>query len=155
MRQANEEVAHQPDDHRGEPFGRLVHDKKTRIAEERPGDREHLLLAARQLAAAVVAPLGEAGKGRIDALDCPAALRARAQAQRLVDREARPEAAALRDVADAGASDLMRLEANEFEAVEADGPGPDGHEPDDRIAERRLAHAVAADDRKDASLERQ
>ena len=34
------------DDHRREPFGRLVHDQKPRIAEQRAPDREHLLLAA-------------------------------------------------------------------------------------------------------------
>ena len=49
----------------------------------------------------------------------------------------------------------MRLEADKLEAVEADGPGPNGHEPDNGVAERRLAHAIAADDGKDAALERQ
>ena len=86
VRKANQKVAHLRDDHWGESLGRLVHDQKARIAEERAGDREHLLLAARKLAAAVPAPLGETREGRIDALDRPRAFGARAEAQRLVDR---------------------------------------------------------------------
>ena len=34
------------DDHRREPFRRLVHDQEVRVAEKRAANREHLLLAA-------------------------------------------------------------------------------------------------------------
>ena len=120
VREANEKIANLCDDHRGKPLGRLVHDEKARIAEKRPSDRQHLLLAARKLAAAVAAPLGKARKGRIDALDRPGALDARAETQRLVDRKARPKAASLGHEADAGAGDLMRLDADKLAALEAD-----------------------------------
>ena len=122
VREANQKVAHLSDDHRGKSLGRLVHDEKAGIAEKRASDREHLLLAARKLAAAVAAPLGETREGRIDALDRPGAFDARAETQRLVDRKARPEAASLGHVADASAGDLMRLEADELAAFEADRP---------------------------------
>src|SRR6185295_17948250 len=59
------------DDERCEPFGRLVEDQQQRIGEQRAADREHLLLAARELLAAVVEPLGEARKRRQDALERP------------------------------------------------------------------------------------
>ena len=61
----------------------------------------------------------------------------------------------MRNVADAGAGDLMRLDADELAALEADRPERTGMKSDDRVAERRLAHAVAADDGKDAALQRQ
>ena len=56
VREANKKVAHLSDDHRRETFGRLVHDEKAGIAKKRPSDRQHLLLAARKLAAAVATP---------------------------------------------------------------------------------------------------
>ena len=120
MREANQKVAHLSDDHRGKSLGRLVHDEKAGIAEKRPSDRKHLLLAARKLAAAVAAPLGKTREGRIDALNRPGAFNARAETQRLVDRKARPEAASLGHEADASAGDLMRLEADKLAAFEAD-----------------------------------
>src|SRR5207249_5057674 len=44
------------DDRWGKPFGRLVHDQQLRIRQERATDREHLLLPARELRAAVPLP---------------------------------------------------------------------------------------------------
>ena len=61
------------DDDRREPLGRLVHDQELRIGEQRAGDREHLLLAAGELAAAIVLALGQPRKGLVDALDRPGA----------------------------------------------------------------------------------
>ena len=58
MGETDQEIAHLGDDHRRETLGRLVHDKKPRVAKQRARDRKHLLLAARELAAAVDAPLG-------------------------------------------------------------------------------------------------
>ena len=71
--ETDQEIPHLGHDHRREAFGRLVHHKKPRIAEQRPRDRQHLLFAARQLAAAVRAPLGQARKDRIDPFDRPVA----------------------------------------------------------------------------------
>ncbi len=147
------------DDHRRQSLGRLVHHQQARIAEQRARDRQHLLLAARKLAAAVVAALGEAREGRVDALDRPVAAvgaGARRQPQRLVDRQARPQPAPLRHIADAGARDLVRLAPENVLALEAHRrPSARAITPDDRVAQRRLAHAVAADDRQHAALQRQ
>ncbi len=54
------------DDHRRQPFERLVHQQQRRVAEQCPADRQHLLLAARKLLAAVTAALGERGKEFVD-----------------------------------------------------------------------------------------
>ena len=61
------------DDHRREPLGRLVHDKEMGIGDERPGDRQHLLFAAGELAATVGLSLREARKGLVHAFDRPGA----------------------------------------------------------------------------------
>ena len=50
------------DDHRGEPLRRLVHHEQASVLKQSARDREHPLLAARELAPAIVAPLGKAGK---------------------------------------------------------------------------------------------
>ena len=57
VRQAEQEVADLRDDQRRKALGRLVHHQQAGIAEQRARDREHLLFAARKLAAAVAAPL--------------------------------------------------------------------------------------------------
>ena len=57
---------------RRQPFGRLVHDQQVGIRHQRPRDRQHLLLAAAQLVAAIVPPLGEPREHREDLLEIPA-----------------------------------------------------------------------------------
>ena len=49
------------DDHRREALGRLVHDEKVRIEQQRARNRQHLLLAAGKLIAAVASPLANRG----------------------------------------------------------------------------------------------
>ena len=55
------------DDRRREALGRLVHDQQPRVEQQRAADREHLLLAAGELRAAVPAALGEAREQLVDA----------------------------------------------------------------------------------------
>ena len=57
-----------------EALGGLVHDQEPRVPEQRAPDREHLLLAARQLRAAVALALGESGKQVVDAIRGPPAI---------------------------------------------------------------------------------
>jgi hypothetical protein len=83
--ETDQKIPHLGHDHRRQTFGRFVHDEEPWIAEQRPPDCQHLLLAARQLAAAVGAPLGQTRKNRIDPLDRPGASSAGAEAQGLVD----------------------------------------------------------------------
>src|SRR3569833_1885801 len=73
----------------------------------------------------------------------------------LVDRQARPGAAALRHIGDAEAMDFMRLEARNLTAVEADRAAAGTPQADNGVAERAVAHAVAADDGEDTGIERQ
>ena len=61
------------DDDRREPLGRLVHDQQRGFASSARRDREHLLLAAGELPAAIGLALGQAREGRVDALDRPGA----------------------------------------------------------------------------------
>ena len=63
------------DDRRSETFGRLVHHEDPRIRHERATDREHLLLTARELRAAVPLALGEAREQLVDTLARPLAPR--------------------------------------------------------------------------------
>src|SRR5579872_6215816 len=58
-----QEVLH--DDH-GEPLERLVKQYQARTADQRAGDREHLLLATGQRAAVAAAPLAQPRKDGVD-----------------------------------------------------------------------------------------
>ena len=52
-----------------EPEARLVEHKEPRLAHQRTAKRQHLPLAAGQGAGELMAPLGEARKHRVDALE--------------------------------------------------------------------------------------
>ena len=55
------------DDHRGQAFGRLIHDEQTRVEQERPRNGEHLLLAAGKLVTAIRAPFRQPRECLVDA----------------------------------------------------------------------------------------
>ena len=136
------------DDGRRQALGRLVHDQELGVEEQRAPDGEHLLLAAGELRAADLLALGQAREELVDLGDRPAPVAGADHAQVLVGRQRLEEPAALRHVADPPVRDLVRGEADELLALERDRAGDVGRRhADDRVAERRLAHAVAADDR--------
>ncbi len=86
LAEAHQHLLDLGDDDGREAFGRLVHDQQLRVGQQRARDRQHLLLAAGELAAAIVLALGEAREGVVDALDGPgAAPDAGGQPQMLVD----------------------------------------------------------------------
>ncbi|MGY4172898.1 hypothetical protein ACVIM8_006971 [Bradyrhizobium sp. USDA 4529] len=144
------------DDHGRKAFGRLVHDQEMRIGQQRTRDREHLLLAAGQLVAAVGLALGEAREGVVDSLDGPgAAPQAAGKRKVLVDGQRPPQAAALRHITDAEPGDPCRIEPRDLFAANPDRTAAGTHEAHDRLAQRGLAHAVAADYREHAGLERE
>ena len=62
LRQLAQRFREPIDDDRRQAFGRLVHDQQARIGQQRAADRQHLLLAAGELGAAVAAALGQRGK---------------------------------------------------------------------------------------------
>ncbi len=140
------------DDGRREALRRLVHDEHRRVRHECASDREHLLLTARQLRAAVGLALGEPREELVDAVACPLATTgagrsASGDAQVLVDGEGGKQTPSLGHVADAAPGDLVRGDADQLVTLEADRAlGAGRRDAHDRVAQRRLPHAVAADD---------
>ena len=102
------------DDDRREALGRLVHDQEARIGQQRARDRQHLLLAAGELAAAVGLALGEPRESLVDALDRPGAAPLPATRRRCSStRQRAPQPPALRHVADAEPGDPAGLQADQ------------------------------------------
>src|SRR5262245_8931788 len=102
------------------------------------------------------AAAGELRKGLVDALDGPAAaLRPLHEPQVLVNRQRGPQPASLRDVTDPESRDIGGPAAGQLLAREADRSTGGAHQAHDRLAERGLAHAVAADHRENAVIERE
>src|SRR6266567_913713 len=99
-----------PGDERGEPERRLVEQQEARPAHERARDRQHLLLAARERAAALVEPLAQPRKQDEDAVEIGVEIAALAEGcahlQVLQDAHAHEDAAALRRLRDLEARDL-------------------------------------------------
>src|SRR5439155_18451271 len=95
------------DDDRRQALERLVEQQELRISHQGAGDRQHLLLAARELVAHVDAALGEARKERVDRGEAPAPGTS-GDAQVLFYRERGEDLAFLRDPAEAEARALMR-----------------------------------------------
>src|SRR5581483_6666098 len=89
------------DDDGRQPFQRLVEQHDTRVHDQRAADRQHLLLAARQLAAEIGAPLLQPGKRGKDALQCPGP-GTRDGGEVLLHGERAEDVALLRRPADAG-----------------------------------------------------
>ena len=113
------------DDGGRKPLGRLVHDHQRTVQQQRPTHGEHLLLASRQLAAAIAASLGEPGEHVVDRFDRPA-LAARAfgeHRQVLVDGQRWEQPTTLRHVRDAAPGDLLRDLVLDSLAVENDFTG--------------------------------
>ncbi len=108
------------DDDRREAFGRFVHDEKMRVGQKRARDRQHLLLAARELAAAMVLALSQPGKGVVDAFDRPgAAPYPGGKTQMLGNAERAPKPPSLRNIADACSCDPGRAEAGDVFSADA------------------------------------
>ena len=141
-------------DDRREALGRLVHHQQLRVEEQRARNREHLLLAARELSPAISSSFQKTGENLVDALHGPGPF-AGHQTQMLVYRERWPDSPALRHVADALVGNDVGREAEDFFAVQLHAAcrGTSSYCADqagDRVAQRGLAHAVAADHRDDS-----
>src|SRR4051812_16521035 len=128
-------VADALEDHRREALGGLVHDEQRRSGHERPGDREHLLLAARELPRVVRPALVQAREHLPDAVEVPRLAGAvavpvalpRRDGQVVDDVERCEHAPPLRDVAEAGARDLVGSEAGQVDVAVGDRAAP--HDP--------------------------
>jgi hypothetical protein len=146
-------VGHLAHDDRRQPLRRLVHHEQDRIEEQRPRDGEHLLLAAGELGAAIALPFREPRKRLVHARHGPRPrVTSRREAQVLVHGERRPHASALRHIPHAPVGDGVRRKSQDLLAGEPHTTRR-GDEARDRIAQRRLAHAVSAHHRRDPPIE--
>ena len=104
-----------------ETFQRLVQQQDCRSRHQRPCDRQHLLFAARQLAAAVSTALGEARKERIGLLEPRvAALRGE---QVFFDAERTENIACLRHQPESSGRAPVCRHMRDVCAIKTDGPG--------------------------------
>src|SRR5262249_41571574 len=149
---------HALDDDGRQALGGLIHDQAVRIRHQAAADGEHLLLAARERARALVAPLAQAREQPIDPLQVPAVTLepARRHQQVFLDAERRKYAPALWDEPHAAAHGLERRDLADVVTLEDDLAAARRIEADDRIHQRGFADAVASEQPEDlALLERQ
>src|SRR5436190_10267569 len=149
--QGQDHVDHLLDDQRRDAFARLVEEDEVGVAHQRARDRQHLLLAAAHAAAGTVGHRREVGKQRVQLVLGPGR---RAVARRLTrDREVLAhaqvgeDAAVLRHPAEAETADAVRRQRRDVGAAKDDAATPARHQSHDRLHRRRLAGAVATDQR--------
>ena len=133
------------DDHRREPFGRLVHQQHRRVGEERACDREHLLLAAGELVAHVGEPLRQA-REQLEHARLRPVTRPRGDLEVLVHRQRGKDLALLRHIAEAGERAGIDRHARDALSGEQDVALMQAGVAHDGGKERGLADAVAPDD---------
>jgi hypothetical protein len=136
------------DDDGREPLERLVQQHDLGIAHQRPGDREHLLFAAGELGAAVVAPLLQPRKHLVDALERPA-LRCGDPGEDdvLLHRQAAEDPALLVHELHAGLRDSVTLASGDIDAVELHAAAAGRHDAHQALERRALAGAVPPEQR--------
>src|SRR5258708_24038294 len=115
-----------------------------RIAHQRAADRQHLLLATRQRIAEILLQYAEGREQLEPALRCPLA-RPCDRGQVLLDGERFEDVALLRDPADAEHRALLRWQSRDVAAAERDAAATIAGDADDRVHQRGLAHAIAAE----------
>ena len=120
----------------------LVEQQQCRVAHQCAPDREHLLLAARQLIALIAAALGQGREEVIDACERPLA-RALGNRQILLDRQGRKDFALLRHKADAEPRAPVRGQARDLPAREANGAAMQPGMAHNSGEQSRLADPVA------------
>src|SRR5271165_93779 len=142
------------DDDRRQALGRLVEHEKARAGAQDPGDRQHLLLSARELAAAARKPLAEVGEERIDALGAhaPGLGDLGRQEQVLLNGEAREDRSLLRTERDAEPCDPLDRQSDELAVAEHDRARTLADDAHDRLQGGRLARAVPAEQGHDLAL---
>ncbi len=134
------------DDDRRQPLGRLVQQQDLRIERQRPADRQHLLLAAGELVAEIAAAFLQPRKHLVDLFDGPGSgLGHRRHV--FFHRQRTEDIALLRHPADPGPRPLVRPHRRDIEPAERDRAAKTPGDADDRIDQRGLAGAVAAQQR--------
>src|SRR5712691_11437677 len=142
------------DDDGREPLGGLVEQEELRAGPQDPRDRQHLLLTARELRALAPKPLPEVGEQAEDRVEAePARADLGRQQQVLLDVEAREDSTLLGAEGDPAPRDHVRRLVDQLRAAESDRPAALADEPHDRFQRRRLAGAVAPEERDDLARE--
>src|SRR5690606_31315972 len=141
------ELGHQV---RRQPLAGLVDEQEPVVVEQRPGEGEHLLLAAGHGPGPPLEALLEPGEELVDQVVVVPAAGALGQAQVLLHGEAGEDLPVLRDVADAPPDHLVGGEAGDVLAVE-DHLAAAGHQPEQAAHGGGLAGAVPAEQRGDAA----
>ena len=136
------------DDLGGEALRRLVDEEQLVVIEQRPSDRDHLLLPAREGSGHLRAALHEVGEQLIDEL-APRVALPFGESEILRDRELREHLAVLRHVSHTPLHDAMSGEPVDPLAGESDLPAA-VDETEDAAERRGLADAVAAQHRRDS-----
>src|SRR5271170_1872346 len=133
------------DDDRRKALGRLVEHEELRAGAQDARDRQHLLLAAGELAAWTSQPFLEIGEERKNPLQREAAIRRdlRRQHQILLHIEACEDAALFRTKGDAQSRDAVGRKSDGLAAPVTDRAAALADDADDRLQRRRLAGAVA------------
>ena len=146
-----DEAADAPDvagDQRSQPFGGFVEDEHVGVGHERPADGEHLLLAARQLLAAVAQAFFEAREGLEHTLVGPVALAlgagARCHLQVFHHAQVAENATALGHVGDAQLRHFKRGAAIHALALDVHRARARRHDAHEGFEQGAFAHAVAA-----------
>src|SRR5439155_22823390 len=139
-------------DERRKALARLVEKQHHRIADEAPGDRQHLLLATGALRAAVALSLAERWEEREQPLERPSlGRRSLRDADVLDDAEIRKYQPPFRHVGDTGSRHPVRRPGGDRTSFERHRARTRLDEPHDGPHRRRLAHAVAAEHCGDAA----
>src|SRR6266542_1580293 len=141
----------------GEAEGGLVPQQAPRLRHQRPRDRQHLLLAARERPRHLRPSLPEPGEERADLVEPVGKLRAAAPREGphlevLVHGERGEELAALGDPGDAELVDAVRREPVDRPFLELDRARARLHESEDRLDGAALPGAVRAEDGPDLPL---
>ena len=140
-------LSQQLDNQRRQALRRFIQQQQLRIPHQRPADRQHLLLAARQEAAALVAAFRQHRKQLVHPVDRPMPRplgRARRDVQVLPHAELGEDSPVLRHEPDAGARDAVRRPARNVRAAPYHAPRPRRRQPHDRAHGGRLADPVAS-----------
>jgi hypothetical protein len=151
------ELAHERhdlrDQQRREAERGLVQEQNARARRERASDRQHLALAARQPRRRLGRALLKAREQFVDLCQrsrFPAAEQS-AEAEVLFDGQLGDDAAALRDVREAAANDVLDRGPCDVLPVERDTAGARADQSADRAEQRSLTRPVGAEHRGDGS----
>ncbi len=144
---------HLLDQQGGEAERRLVEDQELGLAHQAAADRQHLLLAAGQGSCRLRPALLEAREDRDDMVEVllprGAAAAIAAELEIVAHREIGEDAAAFRHLDQAGFDDPLGRFASDVAALETDRAAERPVDAADIVVERRLAGAVAAQQRHD------